>query len=58
MAEIRIRDANGAYRVVYVTKFAEAIYVLHVFAKKSQKTASTDIDLARARYRELLRARS
>lgn len=57
VAEIRIRDSSGAYRVVYVAKFAEAIYVLHVFTKKRQKTASADIGLARARYRELLRTR-
>ena len=29
--EIRIRDATGAFRVIYVAKFAEAIYVLHCF---------------------------
>lgn len=56
-AEIRIRDSSGAYRVVYVAKFVEAIYVLHVFTKKSQRTAPTDIELARTRYRQLLRAR-
>ena len=31
--EIRIRDAAGAFRVVYVAKFADAIYVLHCFQK-------------------------
>ena len=31
--EIRIRDAAGAFRIVYVTKFADAIYVLHCFQK-------------------------
>ncbi len=34
--EIRIRDANGIYRVMYVAKFEEAIYVLHCFQKKTQ----------------------
>ncbi len=47
--EIRVR-ADGVYRLFYVAKFAEAVYVLHAFQKKSQKTAALDIDLARARY--------
>ena len=48
--EIRIH-VLGEWRVLYVAKFAEAIYVLHVFQKKTQKTKREDIDLARARYR-------
>ena len=53
--EIRYRDrVNGAYRVVYVAKFADAIYVLHAFQKKTQKTAKPDIDLAASRYRKLI----
>jgi phage-related protein len=51
--EIRIRDATGAFRVIYVAKFAEAIYVLHCFQKKTQHTRKQDIDLAEQRYREL-----
>ena len=50
--EIRVRDEAGAFRVIYVAKFADAIYVLHAFQKKVQKTAQTDIDLAGRRYRE------
>ena len=53
--EIRIRDAAGAFRVVYVAKFADAIYVLHCFQKKTQKTSKTDLDLAESRYRDLLK---
>ncbi len=53
--EIRIRDEAGAFRVVYVAKFARAVYVLHCFQKKTQKTSKTDIDLAATRYRELLK---
>ena len=48
--EIRVRDVAGAFRAVYVTKFAEAIYVLHVFQKKTRKTARADLALARQRY--------
>lgn len=41
----------GEWRVLYVAKFVEAIYVLQVFQKKTQKTRREDIDLARTRYR-------
>lgn len=54
--EIRIQ-AGRAFRVLYVAKFAEAIYVLHAFEKKSQRTAKRDLDLAQARLAELLRRR-
>ncbi|MBN8762412.1 MAG: hypothetical protein BGP20_13365 [Thiobacillus sp. 63-78] len=53
--EIRIRDEVGAYRVIYVAKFADAVYVLHCFQKKTQKTSKADIDLAAKRYRDLLK---
>jgi phage-related protein len=53
--EIRLRDDNGIYRVIYVTKFAERIFVLHCFQKKTQKTPKADIDLASNRYKELLK---
>ena len=54
--EIRIHGATED-RVVYVAKFAEAVYVLHVFAKKTQLTAQTDIDIARKRFARLLEER-
>jgi phage-related protein len=53
--EIRIRDATGAFRVIYVAKFASAVYVLHCFQKKTQKTSKPDLDLAESRYRDLLK---
>jgi phage-related protein len=53
--EIRIRDAAGAFRVIYVAKFADAVYVLHCFQKKTEKTSKTDLDLAGKRYRDLLK---
>ncbi len=53
--EIRIRDAAGAFRVIYVAKFADAVYVLHCFHKKTEKTSKTDLDLAAKRYRDLLK---
>lgn len=51
--EIRIREAAGAFRVVYVAKFDEAVYVLHAFQKKTRKTSQADIDLATKRYRSI-----
>ena len=53
--EIRIRDASGAFRVIYVAKFADAVYVLHCFQKKTEKTSKSDLDLASKRYRDLLK---
>ena len=53
--EIRIADAGGAFRVMYVAKFASALYVLHCFQKKTQRTRESDVELAARRYRELLR---
>jgi len=52
--EIRIHEVSGAYRVIYVAKFSNAVYVLHCFQKKSQKTGSVDIEIASKRYRELI----
>jgi phage-related protein len=50
--EIRVR-LEGAWRLMYVAKFPDAIYVLHVFQKKTQQTAPADIDMARKRYRSI-----
>ena len=44
--EIRIQE-QGQYRIIYVAKFEDAIYVLHAFQKKTQKTRKTDIDSAK-----------
>jgi len=54
--EIRIR-IEKAYRVLYVAKFSEAIYVLHAFEKKTPKTSKADLDLASTRYRQLVNVR-
>lgn len=51
--EIRVRDATGAYRVFYIASFAEAVYVLHVFEKKTQRTPGRDLAIAQSRLREL-----
>jgi phage-related protein len=54
--EIRVHE-RGEYRVFYVAKFEDAVYVLHVFVKKAQKTSPLDIELAKKRYRELVERR-
>ena len=54
--EIRIRKGRE-HRVFYVARFAEAVYVLHVFEKKSQKTAPRDLAIGELRYRELMQRR-
>ena len=48
--EIRVH-LNGEWRVIYVAKFANAVYVLHAFEKKTQKTGQNDIELAKQRYK-------
>lgn len=52
--EMRIR-AGGAYRVIYMANIGNAVYVLHVFQKKTQKTAKPGIELAKQRLVELRR---
>lgn len=54
--ELRITDDTGAYRVIYYTRLANAVYVLHAFQKKTQTTAKRDIELAAKRYSDLMRA--
>lgn len=49
--EIRVRDNTGAFRAVYVAKFASAVYVLHAFQKKTRTTSKADLELARQRYK-------
>jgi phage-related protein len=51
--EIRVRDQDGAFRIIYVAKFKSAIYVLHAFQKKTQQTAQSDLALATNRYRSI-----
>jgi phage-related protein len=54
--EIRIRQDKGTFRVIYLAKFEDAIYVLHCVQKRTQNTRKADLDLAAKRYRELLKA--
>lgn len=54
--ELRVRT-GGAFRVIYVAKFVEAVYVLHAFQKKGRKTPKPDLDRARQRFRQLVQQR-
>ena len=54
--EIRVRNDWGAFRVIYLENRSEGIYVLHCFQKKTRKTAKRDLQLARGRFKAIVRA--
>ena len=56
VSEIRVH-ANGEYRIIYVAKFNEAVYVLHAFVKKTRRTLRHDLELAGTRFRSLIEER-
>jgi len=55
VCEIRIRNDGDQYRVIYLAKLPGVVFVLHGFQKKTQKTSKRDLDLAKQRFRDLLR---
>ncbi len=55
--EIRIRDDSGIYRVIYTARRADAVFVLHAFQKKTQRTSKREIEIAIARFREMMKDR-
>lgn len=57
VAEIRLRGSTGAYRILYLARFDDAVYVLHCFNKKTQRTSSHDKHIARTRFQAVLDAR-
>lgn len=54
--EIRIHE-NGEYRVLYLARFTEGVYVLHAFEKRTSRARRADVDLARRNLAEVLRHR-
>ena len=52
--ELRVKDADGIYRVFYYLKSAEGILVFHAFVKKTQATPQNEIETARKRLWEML----
>lgn len=55
--EIRLTGEDGEYRVVYVAKFEEAVYVLHAFNKKTQQTSPKDVNIIKERYKAVVNER-
>lgn len=53
--EVRVWDESGTSRVVYTARLADAVVVLHAFQKKTQTTSKRDIDVAKARFAQLMR---
>jgi phage-related protein len=53
--ELRVRDASGAYRIIYIARLKDGVYVLHAFKKTAQKTSKVDIELAQTRLSGLSR---
>ena len=51
--ELRFRDRSGQYRVIYLLKVRDAIYLVHAFKKKSQTTPKKHIDVAIKRIKSL-----
>ena len=51
-----MRDEAGTFRVVYTARWADAVVVLHAFQKKTQVTSKRDIEIARTRFGQLMRA--
>lgn len=48
--EIRISEASGLFRIIYVANIGALVYVLHAFRKKTRKTSLRDLRLAKARF--------
>jgi phage-related protein len=53
--EIRVRDAAGIFRMIYLATRPEGVYVLHCFQKKTQRTSRSDLDLATKRFKSIAR---
>ena len=56
VVEIRVH-VGGEYRVLYVARFAEGVYVLHAFEKRTRQTRKSDVELTRKNLTEVLRHR-
>jgi len=56
--ELRIWEGEGTFRVIYIARLKDAVYVLHAFEKKTQATAQRDIGVARERLKALQQQRS
>jgi len=57
VSEIRLRGHSGAYRILYLARYEDAVYVLHSFNKKTPRTSVHDKHIAKARFQAVLDAR-
>jgi len=57
LEELRVWCEQGTFRVVYLARLADAIFVPHAFQKKTRTTAKADIEIATRRYRQLIKGR-
>jgi phage-related protein len=53
--EIRVRDEAGLFRIIYLATRPEGVYVLHCFQKKTQQTSRADLELAKKRFKSIVR---
>jgi phage-related protein len=51
--ELRQRDAHGWYRLIYLTRVEDTLYMLHAFTKKSAKTSRNDLAIAASRLKNV-----
>ena len=52
--ELKTADERTWYRVIYLTRIGDALYVLHAFEKNSRKTDQRDLDIAKSRLKSVL----
>lgn len=52
--ELRVKDISGVYRIFYFARLSDAIWIIHAFQKKTQKTPHHEIDIAKKRLKEVL----
>ena len=52
--ELRVKDRQGAYRIIYVLNLGEHILIQHAFTKKTEKTPEREIEVSRKRIKELI----
>ena len=53
VSELRLRSADGQFRVFYFVASSRGVLVLHAFVKKTNQTPAGEISVARTRLREL-----
>jgi phage-related protein len=56
--EIRVWEESGTFRILYLARLDDAVYVLHAFQKKTQETSKRDKDTAKLRFKQLMRGES